>query len=228
MNSQSNTNNTNSSLSIWRLWIPLWFQIAIMISVPVQVLYTIIFGKTVILQTVPVSPHDSLEGYAQMLRYDISNQDNLRQLKGWENLAKQEISQHDGRKLSFIKPGTRFYVILEAPVTNSSTKLPSAWFPVTLSVKIPSQLEANQVAIKGLAQKRFIDYNLENYFMSEQQWQEIYAELRQAMSAQPNQLPAKPPIVMEIKVNSRGDAIPVSIRALVGEDQQQQIRTYRL
>ncbi|NET04506.1 MAG: GDYXXLXY domain-containing protein [Symploca sp. SIO2B6] len=228
MNSQSKTNHTNNSLSIWRFWIPLWFQTAIIISVPAQALHTMIFGKTVILQTVPVSPHDSLEGYAQMLRYDISKQENLRQLKGWEQLPKQQINQHDGSKLTLIKPGTRFYVILAAPVKSSSTELPSAWFPVALSMEIPSQLIANQVAIKGLAQKRFIDYNLENYFMSEQQWQEIDVELRQAMSAQPNQLQAQPPIVMEIKVNSRGHAIPVSIRALVGKAKQQQIRTYRL
>jgi uncharacterized membrane-anchored protein len=225
---------------LWRFWVPVLFQTALILAVPAQAVYTQLTGKTVILQTVPIDPYELLRGYSQFLRYDISIQDNLRKLPGWQELPKQ---QPNGNKLTFIKPGTRFYVILEAPAKPTSAELPQAWKPVAVSIQRPSQLPANQIALKGIAQRGQIQYGLETYYIPEDQREEINADLRAARKAEPSpsslaspqssltQLQKKPPIVMEIKVNAKGDAVPISLWARIGEASgeasKQQIRNYR-
>jgi uncharacterized membrane-anchored protein len=172
------------------------------------------------------------------LRYDISSQDRLRKLPGWQKLPKQ---QPNGNELALIEPGTYFYVILqEAPKSSASSELPSPWKPMAVSLERPSQLPANQVVLKGLAQNGFIQYGLETYYIPEDQREEINADLRAARQAdptEPQQTPLlanpteepqpAPPVVMEIKVNAQGDAVPVSVWVRVGEGSKQQIRNYR-
>jgi uncharacterized membrane-anchored protein len=220
----------------WRFWVPLVFQTALILAVPAQAVYTQLTGKTVILQTVPVDPYELLRGYSQTLRYDISRQNSLSKLPGWEELPKQQAS---GNGLTLIEPGTRFYVILAAPTKSALGKLPQAWKPIAVSTQRPSQLPANQVALKGLAEKGFIQYGLETYYIPEDQREQINADLgatRQANSTQspqtppptnPTQSSQTPPVVMEIKVNAQGDAVPVSLWAQVGEASNQKIRNYR-
>jgi uncharacterized membrane-anchored protein len=217
---------------------PILFQTALILAVPAQALYTHMTGKTVILQTVPQDPYELLRGYSQTLRYDISSQDRLRKLPGWQKLPKQ---QPNGNELALIEPGTYFYVILqEAPKSSASTELPSPWKPMAVSLERPSQLPANQVVLKGLAQNGFIQYGLETYYIPEDQREEINADLRAARQAdptEPQQTPLlanpteepqpAPPVVMEIKVNAQGDAVPVSVWVRVGEGSKQQIRNYR-
>ncbi len=221
---------------IWRFWVPLLFQTALILAVPAQAVYTQLTGKTVILQTVPVDPYELLRGYSQTLRYDISSQNSLRKLPGWRELPKQ---QPNGNNLSFIEPGTRFYVILAQPATPALPELPQAWKPVAVSTKRPSKLPANQVALKGLAKHGLIQYGLETYYIPEDQREQINADLRAARQANPTQeqqtpLQGKPtqeqqtpPVVMEIKVNAQGDAVPVSLWARVGGVSKQQVRNYR-
>ncbi|NEO78243.1 GDYXXLXY domain-containing protein [Moorena sp. SIO4G3] len=208
----------------WRFWVPLLFQTALIITVPTQAIYTTVTGKTVILQTAPVDPYELLRGYSQTLRYDISNQDNLRNLPGWQKLPKE---QPNGNKVTFIKPGTRFYVILEAPDSSNSTKLPIPWKPVGLSAKFPSRLPANQIPLKGVANYGSIEYGLETYYMPEDQREQINEELNSARQENSNRPISPPPIVMEIKVDAQGNALPIGIWALVSKDSQQQIRKYR-
>ncbi|MCA1991440.1 MAG: GDYXXLXY domain-containing protein [Coleofasciculus sp. S288] len=229
--------NSPNPISFWRLWIPLVFQTVLILAVPAQAVYTYLTGKTVILQTVPIDPYELLRGYSQTLRYDISTQESLRELPGWEELPKQQ--QQNGNKLSLLKPGTLFHVILEAPIPTDSTGLPQAWKPVAVSIERPSNLPVNQVALKGLVQAGFIEYGLETYYIPEDQREEINADLRAAARANSNQLqqnpvqsnsnrpPQKPPVVMEIKVNERGDAVPISLWARIGRDSNQRIRNYR-
>jgi len=232
------TFNSNSSkpTPIWRFWVPMLFQTALILTVPAQAIYTQITGKTVILQTVPVDPYELLRGYSQTLRYNISSQESLRRLPGWQNLPKLKPN---GNKLTFIEPGTRLYVILAAPGEPALTKLPQAWKPVAVSLQRPSKLRPNQVALQGLAQNGFIQYGLETYYIPEDQREQINADLRAARLANQNQLqqaqsqidPAQPqeipPVVMEIKVNAQGDAVPVSLWAQVGKASKQQVRNYR-
>ncbi|HEY9823402.1 MAG TPA: GDYXXLXY domain-containing protein [Candidatus Sericytochromatia bacterium] len=220
----------------WRFWIPLLFQTTLILTVPAQAIYTQLTGKTVILQTVPADPYDLLRGYSQTLRYDISSQDSLRQLPGWQELPKQ---QPRGNKLAFIEPGTRFYVILAAPVSPALNELPQPWKPIAVSTRRPAKLPANQIALKGLAQPGSVQYGLETYYIPEDQREQINSDLRAARMADPTQpqqtLPEAdptqpqqtPPVVMEIKVNTKGDAVPISLWAQVGEPSKPQIRSYR-
>jgi uncharacterized membrane-anchored protein len=233
MNSNSDSPNPTS---FWRFWIPLVFQSALILAVPAQAVYTQLTGKTVYLQTVPLDPYELLRGYSQTLRYDISSQDTLRKLPGWRELPKQ---QPNGNKLAFIKPGTRFYVILEAPAKPNQEKLPQPWKPVAVTLRRPSVLPANQVTLQGLAEHGLIQYGLETYYIPEDQREQINADLREARktditdsqqlspSLNSSQLQQKPPVVMEIKVNTKGDAVPISLWARLGEASKQQIRRYR-
>jgi uncharacterized membrane-anchored protein len=223
-------------MPVWRFWIPILFQTSLILGVPAQAIYTQLTGKTVILQTVPVDPYELLRGYSQTLRYDISSQDSLRKLPGWKELPKQ---QSHGNKLTFIEPGTHLYVILAEPLAPALTKLPQAWKPIAVSIKRPAKLPAHQVALKGLAQPGFIQYGLETYYIPEEQREQINSDLRAARQADPTQLQQTPPlansrqlqqtppVVMEIKVNAQGDAVPISLWAKVGEASKPQIRNYR-
>jgi uncharacterized membrane-anchored protein len=215
-----------SPTAIWRFWVPLLFQTALILAVPAQALYTQLTGKSVILQTVPMDPYELLRGYSQTLRYDISSQDSLRRLPGWETLPKQQPTEKK-KELTLVEPGTQFYVILEAPKSPASTGVPVAWKPVAVSIKLPSGLPPNQVALKGIAEHGFVQYGLETYYIPEDQREQINADLRTARPSDPTQPQQKPPVVMEIKVNSQGDAVPISIWARVGEAPKREIRNYR-
>jgi uncharacterized membrane-anchored protein len=237
--SMTSTSNSPPRTPIWRFWVPLVVQTALILTVPAQAVYTQLTGKTVILQTVPIDPYELLRGYSQTLRYDISIQDNLRKLPGWKDLPKQPVN---GRELAMIKSGTHFYVILQAPQASTSataTKLPQAWKPVALSIRLPPQLPANRVALKGVAEHGFIQYGLETYYIPEGQREQINTDLRAARSnnatessqllqpVEPIQPPPKPPVLMEIKVSAQGDSVPISLWARVGQDAKQQVRNYR-
>lgn len=226
-------------ISIWRFWVPLLFQTALILAVPAQAVYTQLTGKTVILQTIPVDPYELLRGYSQTLRYDISIQDNLRKLPGWQKLPKNPAN---GKELTFIKSGTYVYVILQqpkAPTSSAATQLPKAWEPIAISHVSPSQLPANQVALKGLAKYGFVEYGLETYYIPEDQREQINADLRAARSNNPNESPQilqpvqpsqrslKPPVVMEIKVSAQGESVPVSLWARVRQGSKQWVRNYR-
>ncbi|NET14750.1 MAG: GDYXXLXY domain-containing protein, partial [Okeania sp. SIO1H6] len=45
-------------MQIWRFILPLTVQLALILSIPAQAIYTTITGRTVVLQTVPVDPYD--------------------------------------------------------------------------------------------------------------------------------------------------------------------------
>ncbi|NEQ66271.1 MAG: GDYXXLXY domain-containing protein [Symploca sp. SIO2D2] len=218
----SNNPHSPYPISLWRFWIPLLFQAALILAVPTRAVYTHLTGKTVILQAVPVDPNELLRGYSQTLRYDISNQDTLRELPGWQTLPKQPPN---GNELLFIKPGSSFYLILEEPAPNPTIKLPQPWKPVAVSQEQPSQLQANQVAIKGIAYG-LLNYGLESYYIPEEQRQQINTELTKAQQTNLNQSEFLSPIVMEIKVNAQGNAVPVSLWTQFGEAEQQEIHRY--
>jgi len=224
-----------NDFKLWRFGMPLLFQTALILAVPAQAIYTQLTGKTVILQTVPVDPYELLRGYSQTLRYDISNQDSLRRLPGWQELPKQ---QPTGSKLNFIEPGTRFYVILSEPVAPPSLQLPQAWKPIAVSLRRPAKLKESQVALIGLAKAGSIQYGLETYYIPEDQREQINSDLRQARLADPtglqltlplgnSQPQPTPPVVMEIKVNAQGNAVPIGLWAQLGDVSKPQIRQYR-
>lgn len=219
----------------WRFWLPLLFQTGLILAVPAQAIYTQITGKTVILQTVPADPYELLRGYSQTLRYDISDQDSLRRLPGWQELPKQ---QPTGSKLNFLEPGTRFYVILAEPVAPPTSQLPQAWQPIAVSLRSPTKLQDSQVALLGLVKAGSIQYGLERYYIPEDQREQINRDLRQSKLSDPTPLQLTlplgnsppqptPPVVMEIKVNNQGNAVPIGLWARLGDASKPQIRQYR-
>ncbi|MGE5660254.1 MAG: GDYXXLXY domain-containing protein [Actinomycetota bacterium] len=174
-----------------RFWVPLLFQLALIISIPAQAVYTYFTGKTVVLQTAPVDPYDFLRGYSQTLSYDISSQGTLKQIPGWKD--------------SSAVSGSSFYVILAAPTEVATSSRPQPWKPVQISFERPTHLPANQVALKGKYNGWRMEYGLETYYMPEDQREQINADIQ---SVQRRQQQA---FVVEVKVDANGNAIPVSL-----------------
>ena len=184
-----------SSLPQWRFWLPLCLQIALILTVPIQSAYTLILGKTAILQTIPVDPYDLLRGYSQTLRYDISRPETLRSLPGWETLTK-------GNNALITEP---FYVIL-APRDSGQSRQP--WKAIAVSRDRPLNLPTNRLALRGkMSGYTWIDYGLEAYYFPEEQQQEITRVINEAM----NRSGEKPSLTVEVKIDAQGNGIPVSL-----------------
>lgn len=197
------TKSLIKQMSIWRFVLPLTLQLGLILSVPAQAIYTIITGRIVVLQTAPVDPYDFLRGYYQVLNYDISRTNNLNKLPGW-NQFQLETS---GR---FSSPNqTNIYVILVAPETKENLGIPKVWKPVRVSAKFPKNLPDNQIAIKGKFNGGRVKYGLETYYMPEDRRKEINQDIRQVQRTL--NLEGKIPFVVEVKVNSQGKAVPVSL-----------------
>lgn len=195
----------------WRLWLPLVFQLALIVSVPAQAIYTHITGKTVILQTMPVDPYDLLRGYSQTLGYDISTQSTLERLPGWNDLPGEPAPCVTGKdcqnplRKKNVNSGISFYVVLEAPKVERNLGRPQPWKPVRVSLERPTNLPENQVAIQGKYQGWRMDYGLETYYMPEDQREQVNADISQAQRGQ------QQAFVVEVKVDGNGKAVPVSL-----------------
>ncbi|MBW4682089.1 MAG: GDYXXLXY domain-containing protein [Microcoleus vaginatus WJT46-NPBG5] len=205
-------------LRAWRLWVPLLLQTVLIGSVPAQAIYTHITGKTVILQTAPVDPYDLLRGYYQTLSYDISNQNTLKNLPGWKDLpgymttcpTVKPPTKNTCKPEKNLNSPTELYVILEAPKSPAASGRPQPWKPVRVSSDLPAKLPANQVALKGTYNGR-IEYGLEQYYMPEDQKDQINDDINQAQQSQPGQTRQAQPFVVQVKVNAQGYAVPVSL-----------------
>ena len=189
-----------NKISWWQFLLPFTVQLLIILAIPSQSLYTYAFGKTVTIQTIPVDPYDLLRGYSQTLRYDIiSNWNQLQELPGGQDLDKAKT----------------FYVILQAPeLLNKQPPIP--WTPIAVSNEKPDNLTDNQIAIAGTIKSysRAV-YGLETYYMPEDQREKINREIRD-LQRQPN---GKIPFVVEVRIDSRGKAVPVSL--WLGESEYQ-------
>lgn len=195
-------------LPAWRLWAPLLLQTGLILALPAQSFYIQLTGKTVVLQTLPVDPYDLLRGYSQTLNYDISFKENLRHLPGWKELVRQ---QTNGKYLNLppdsdqLAVGTSFYIVLKAPASVESTP-PKPWKPVRLSSDHPTSVPANQIVLKGKYINGVMKYGLENYYVPEQQRDEINQEISQAQRSRQQQS-----LVVEVKVDTQGRAVPISL-----------------
>jgi uncharacterized membrane-anchored protein len=183
-----------------RFWVPLVGQIGLILAVSAQPLFTLVTGKTVVLQTVPVDPYDPMRGYSQTMSYTISRPENLTKLPGWKDLLG---SPTQGKSPS-LPVGKQVYVVLQAP-PSTTNQPPQAWQPVGVSHEPPHSLLANQVAIRGKATARWIEYGLETYYMPENRRDEINQDISQAQSR-----PKPQSVVAEVKVSAQGHAVPVS------------------
>lgn len=190
---KTNPSVNNKPIPILRFIIPFVIQAGLLFAIPAQSTYTYLTGRTVILQTVPVDPYNILTGYYQILSYDISTRSTLEKLPGSKDI---------------LKDGKSFYVILEEEKSNSKG-IPKAWTPRRLTEKFPDSLPDNQVALKGDYKRGSIKYGLEKYNIPEDQRNKINNNISQARrSATENRMQ---PIVVEIKVDSQGKAVPISM-----------------
>ncbi len=187
-----NNNNSKNKIAWWKFLLPFTVQLLIVLAVPSQSLYTYAFGKTVTIQTIPVDPYDLLRGYSQTLGYDVlSNWNDLKKLPGGENLEKR----------------VTFYVTLQAP-ESLEQQPPLPWTPIAVSQVKPDNLAENQIAIAGNhLNYRSVVYGLETYYMPENKRNKINEEISN-LQRQPN---GKVPFVVDVKIDSRGKAIPLSL-----------------
>ncbi len=183
-------------LSWWRLGIPLLIQLALILSVPAQAVYTYVTGKTVILQTRPVDPYDFLRGYYQTLNYEISDIETLKNLPGWQEIAGEN---------DYLASKTIVYVTLEQPKTESDLTAPLAWKPIKISLEKPENLTENQIALRGESQGWNVKYGVERYYMPENQREQINQNISETQQSEPEAF------VVEVKVNQNGKAIPMSL-----------------
>lgn len=192
-------NRRNSRIPQWRFWLPLILQTGLILAVPAKAFYTYVSGQTVVLQTVPVDPYDLLRGYSQTLRYDISRIDNLKNLPGWDELKIEKNSRN----------ATKFYVILEAPKSSGDREPPSPWQPVAVSKNMPENLAKNRIALQGTFRYyNTVKYGLERYYMPEDEREKINSEIGNIRRSNSENRRA---FVVEIKVDSKGEAVPVSL-----------------
>ncbi len=187
-----NNNNSKNKIAWWKFLLPFTVQLLIVLAVPSQSLYTYAFGKTVTIQTIPVDPYDLLRGYSQTLGYDVlSNWNDLKKLPGGENLEKR----------------VTFYVTLQAP-ESLEQQPPLPWTPIAVTQVKPDNLAENQIAIAGNhLNYRSVVYGLETYYMPENKRNKINEEISN-LQRQPN---GKVPFVVDVKIDSRGKAIPLSL-----------------
>jgi uncharacterized membrane-anchored protein len=182
-----------TGLSPWRLWVPLLLQAALVVAVPAQNAYTYLTGQRIILQTMPIDPDDPLQGYYQILNYEISRPDRLQMLPGGKELFGQYRTRHH----------FSFYLVLEAPILKVVTA-PMSWQPVRVSSDRPTDLAANQIALKGQAQGWRIVYGIETYYMPEERRDRVNNDIIRVQNRGNN-------FVVEVRVDDRGNAIPVSL-----------------
>ena len=185
--------STSPRLPGWRFWAPLALQAALIVAIPAQDAYTYVTGRQVTLQTAPVDPYDLLRGYSQTLSYEISQPETLRSLPGGEDFFNADLNGQQS-----------IYVVLEAP-ESTHTNPPEPWKPVQVSSSLPTDLENNQIALKGEYRGWRVIYGLETYYMPEDQRTQLNGAIGQA--ARQNQQA----FVVEVKIDGQGNSVPVSL-----------------
>ncbi|AFY95873.1 GDYXXLXY domain-containing protein [Chamaesiphon minutus] len=185
----------HQKLPFGRLAVPLLIQSLLIGSIAAQSIYALATGTTVVLKTMPVDPYDLLRGYYQILSYDISSFNTLKNLPGWENLKRQKGSANLDRN-------QQVYVTLNKTVPTANT--PQAWKPVAIDARLPTNLSADKIAIRGVSNGDSIIYGLETYYMPEDRKDGVNTEIVSTRSGSRN-------LLVEVKVDNRGLATPVSL-----------------
>jgi uncharacterized membrane-anchored protein len=194
--------DTNQSklelIPLWRLIIPLLLQAVITFAAPLGSIYTESIGRTVILETAPISPDDMVRGNYVVLDYNISRVETLKKLPGWKELVKR----YPGTNPEYfpIAQDANLYIIMQ-----QSTSL--AWKPIRVTSELPRTMVENQVALRGKYRYGSIIYGLERYDIpeSEKSHTEIFSS-QEVLSK------GLQPVLVQIKVDPRGNAVPVSMQ----------------
>jgi uncharacterized membrane-anchored protein len=183
----------------------LLLQTGLIMAVPLQAAIATLMGTTIILRTVPVDPYDPFRGYYTTLQYDISQRGVLSTLEGWE-AVQTELEPTASPRL--LRPGRHFFVILAEPSTADPTAmaLHSPWQPIAISQQRPTNLPADQIAIKGQYRSDRIAYGMERYYLPEAQRLDLERRIRDAQSADD-----QPRLMVEIRVGPFGQAVPIAL-----------------
>jgi uncharacterized membrane-anchored protein len=187
----------HQKLPFGRLAVPLFIQSLLIGSIAAQSIYALATGTTVVLKTMPVDPYDLLRGYYQVLSYDISSFNNLKKLPGWENLKRQKGSANLDRN-------QQVYITLLKTTPNAATL--QAWKPVAIDDKLPTNLSADKIAIRGVSDGSSIIYGLETYYMPEDRKDGVNTDINSIRSGSGSRN-----LLVEVKVDNRGLATPVSL-----------------
>ncbi|MGF1513573.1 MAG: GDYXXLXY domain-containing protein [Elainellaceae cyanobacterium] len=186
-------NGRSRGRKLWRFWLPLALQLALIFLAPARAIYTTTTGQTVLLETVPVDPYDLLRGYYVTLRYQISQEETLDNLPGWESLSKETRSAP-----------LPLYIVMQAPGDSPRGGENAPWKPVRVSRDRPS-LETDQVTLKGEYRWGRLTYGLERYYIPEDQRVEINERIAQLQRSEPDRY------LVEVKVDAQGQSLPVSL-----------------
>ena len=192
MNPDRPTNHVTKRRA-WRFWIPLTIQAALIVAVPLQSAVIYNTGTAVTLKTAPVDPYDLLRGYSQTLRYEISDLETLSKISGGKEIFEDRLKLRD----------QKIYVTLKSPDTPLESA--SAWEPVQVSLKRPTDLPDNQVVLAGVYSGWNVKYGLETYYMPEKQRDRINKEIRDVQNDDEQSF------LVDIKVNEKGKSVPVSL-----------------
>lgn len=180
----------------WRFWFPLALQLMLILPIPLRNTYTVLAGETLLLQTLPVDPYDLLRGYSQTLSYDISDIETIADLPGGEFLQAYRRSP---------KP---FYLVF-APPAEVDRPGPADWQPSRVSLTRPES-SVDERFIQAFSEGSRIRYNLERFYMPEEQREDLNRTIEQLQRQNPQALQ------VEIKVDRFGGAVPVAL--LLGGD----------
>jgi uncharacterized membrane-anchored protein len=126
----------------------------------------------------------------------------LRKVSGW-----REWVRKNSRRNGQIIQGSTLYLILQEQQSFNRNQFQS-WKPVRVSINRPVSLVNNQVALRGNYQDGLLNYGLGNYFISDAQRQQINNDLAQI---QENRDSRQEPILVRIKVDPQGNALPTGL-----------------
>jgi uncharacterized membrane-anchored protein len=187
----------HQKLPFTRLIVPLFIQSLLIGSIAAQSIYALATGTTVVLKTMPVDPYDLLRGYYQTLSYDISSFNTLNKLPGWKSLKRQTGSVNLDRN-------QQVYVTLMKTAPTDTT--PQAWKPVAIDAKLPTNLSADKIAIRGVSNGSNIIYGLETYYMPEDRKDGVNTDINSTRTGSGSRN-----LLVEVKVDNRGLATPLSL-----------------
>jgi uncharacterized membrane-anchored protein len=133
-----------AAIPAWRFWVPLGFQVLILLAVPAPKLAAYAAGTAVVLRTAPVDPMDPLRGRYVALGYDIARPEAMKKLPGW----------HDGMA------GKVYFTLAPGQ---------PAWQAVAIASSFPASVPAGDVVLAGKVVGGSVEFELEEYYIPEDQ-----------------------------------------------------------
>ncbi|MCT7983456.1 GDYXXLXY domain-containing protein [Laspinema sp. A4] len=205
------------SFILGRFLIPLCIQTAAMLTGAFFAVHTEANGKLVTLETEPVNVSKFIRNSSNRVSYNISSFKKLEEIPGWEELPGTPVpcprnNQRRNRQnqcnpnAKLLDPDLTLYVILEPPTKEEAGEVPTPWVAVGLSGNRPTELGENQVMIKGRSLEDLVEYEGEKFYLMRSQREEILERLDS--TAQEEKLE---PLMIQLKVNPRGKAVPVNL-----------------